>query len=145
MSRQSALWRLNKTTPRKKGLTSETNRSNLLQMPTHHVVVVVGAPEVRTVASTEVRFVAFGLMDPLPVEVTPEVDVERAQAAALVRAAETHKRHTLNQSWVTGKWPWITIEEPAIKKGNEHVKLPEFSPAAWGSLNKTLHACWPAV
>lgn len=46
--------------------------------------MVVGTPEVRTVASTEVGFVTFRLMDPLPVEVTPEVDVERAQAAALV-------------------------------------------------------------
>lgn len=52
----------------------------------NHVVVVVGAPEVRTVAGTEVGFVTFWLVDPLPVEVTPEVDVERAQAAALVRA-----------------------------------------------------------
>lgn len=51
---------------------------------THHVIVVVGTPEIRTVASTEVGFVTFGLMDPFPVEVTPEVDVERAQATALV-------------------------------------------------------------
>lgn len=46
--------------------------------------MVVGAPEVRTVASAEVGFVTFGFVDPFPVEVTPEVDVERAQAAALV-------------------------------------------------------------
>lgn len=52
--------------------------------PTHHVIVVVGTPEVRTVAGTEVGFVTFGLVDPFPVEVTPEVNVERAQAAALV-------------------------------------------------------------
>lgn len=52
--------------------------------PAHHVIVVVGTPEVRTVAGTEVGFVSFGLVDPFPVEVTPEVDVERAQAAALV-------------------------------------------------------------
>lgn len=51
---------------------------------THHVVVVVGAPEVRAVASTEVGFITFGLVDPFPVEVTSEVDVERAQAATLV-------------------------------------------------------------
>ena len=53
-------------------------------IPTHQVIVVVGTPEVRTAAGTEVGFVTFGLMDPLPVEVPPEVDVERAQAAALV-------------------------------------------------------------
>lgn len=46
--------------------------------------MVVGAPEVRTVASTEVGFITFGLVDPFPVEVTSEVDVERAQATALV-------------------------------------------------------------
>lgn len=46
--------------------------------------MVVGAPEVRTVAGTEVGLVTFGLVDPFPVEVTPEVNVERAQAAALV-------------------------------------------------------------
>lgn len=51
---------------------------------THHVVVVVGTPEIRTVSSTEVGLVTLGLMDPLPVEVPPEVDVERAQAASLV-------------------------------------------------------------
>lgn len=50
--------------------------------------MVVGAPQIRTVSGTEVGFVTFGLMDPLPVEVAPEVDVERAQAAAVVRAAE---------------------------------------------------------
>lgn len=43
---------------------------------THHVIVVVGAPEIRTVSRTEVGFVTFGLVDPFPVEVTPEVDVE---------------------------------------------------------------------
>lgn len=43
---------------------------------THHVIVVVGTPEIRTVSRTEVGFVTFGLMDPFPVEVTPEVDVE---------------------------------------------------------------------
>ena len=64
------------------------------QNQTHHVVVVVGTPEVRTVASTEVGFVTFGLMDPFPVEVPPEVDVERAQAAALVRAPEIQHTHT---------------------------------------------------
>lgn len=52
--------------------------------PAHHVIVVVGTPEVRTVAGTEVGFVSLGLVDPFPVEVTPEVDVERAQTAALV-------------------------------------------------------------
>ena len=46
--------------------------------------MVVGAPEVRTAAGTEVGFVTFGLMDPFPVEVPPEVDVERAQAAGQV-------------------------------------------------------------
>ena len=46
--------------------------------------MVVCTPEVRAVASTEVGFVTFGLVDPLPVEVTSEVDVERAQAAALI-------------------------------------------------------------
>lgn len=46
--------------------------------------MVVGTPDVRTVAGTEVGFVTLGLMDPLPVEVAPEVYVERAQAAALV-------------------------------------------------------------
>lgn len=51
---------------------------------THHVIVVVGAPEVRAVASTEVGFITFGLVDPFPVEVTSEVDVERAQATTLV-------------------------------------------------------------
>lgn len=40
--------------------------------------MVVGAPEVRTVTGTEVGFIAFGLVDPFPVEVTSEVDVERA-------------------------------------------------------------------
>lgn len=54
--------------------------------------MVVGAPEVRTVASTEVGFITFGLVDPFPVEVTSEVDVERAQATTLVGAAEI--RHT---------------------------------------------------
>lgn len=51
---------------------------------THHVVVVVCTPEVRTAAGTEVGFVTFGLVDPFPIEVPSEVDVERAQAAALV-------------------------------------------------------------
>lgn len=46
--------------------------------------MVVCTPEVRAVASTEVGLITFRLVDPLPVEVTPEVDVERAQAAALV-------------------------------------------------------------
>lgn len=60
--------------------------------------MVVGAPDVRTVAGTEVGFVAFGLVDPLPVEVPPEVDVERAQAAALVRAAgNRHRRKRLDR------------------------------------------------
>lgn len=56
--------------------------------------MVVGTPEVRTVARAEVGFVTFGLMDPLPVEVTSEVNVERAQAAALVRATDTQRRNT---------------------------------------------------
>lgn len=51
---------------------------------THHVIVVVGTPEVRTSACTEVGFVTFGFMDPFPVEVSSEVNVERAQATALV-------------------------------------------------------------
>lgn len=83
--------------------------------------MVVGAPEVRTVAGTEVGFVTFWLVDPLPVEVTPEVDVERAQAAALVRATETHTHtHTICSSAPTllfsvmGKLPQVTIEEPTI-------------------------------
>lgn len=46
--------------------------------------MVVGAPEVWAVARTEVGFITFGLVDPFPVEVTSEVDVERAQATALV-------------------------------------------------------------
>ena len=58
---------------------------------THHVVVVVGAPEVRTVAGTEVGFVTFWLVDPLPLEVIPEVNVELVQAAALICTTETHK------------------------------------------------------
>ena len=57
---------------------------------TYHVVVVVGTPEVRTVAGTEVGVVTFWLVDPLPVEVTPKVNVERAQAAALIGATETY-------------------------------------------------------
>lgn len=56
--------------------------------------MVVGAPEVRTVPGTEVGFVTFGLMDPFPVEVSPEVDVKRAQAAALVRAAGIQQTQT---------------------------------------------------
>ena len=48
----------------------------VLKGGTHHVIVVVGAPEVRTVASAEVGFITFGLVDPFPVEVTSEVDVE---------------------------------------------------------------------
>lgn len=60
----------------------------------HHVVVVVGTPEVRAVAGTEVGFVTFWLMDPLPVEVTPEVDVERAQTAALVWTTEDTQGQT---------------------------------------------------
>lgn len=55
--------------------------------------MVVGTPEVRTGASTEVGFVTFGFMDPFPVQVTPEVNVERAQAAALVRATATKYTH----------------------------------------------------
>lgn len=55
--------------------------------------MVVGTPEVRTVSSTEVGFVTFGLVDPFPVEVAPEVDVERAQAASLVGATETQHTH----------------------------------------------------
>lgn len=61
--------------------------------------MVVGAPEVRTVASTEVGFITFGLVDPLPVEVTSEVDVERAQAAALVRAAGIQHSTHVNIYW----------------------------------------------
>jgi len=53
------------------------------QIYAHHVVVVVGAPEIGAAARAEVSLVAFGFVDPLPVEVTPEVDVQRAQAAAL--------------------------------------------------------------
>lgn len=56
--------------------------------------MVVGTPEVRTVSCTEVGFVTFGLVDPFPVEVAPEVDVERAQAASLVGATETQHAHT---------------------------------------------------
>lgn len=85
---------------------------------THHVVVVVGAPEIRAAAGTEVGFVAFGLVDPLPVEVSPEVDVERSQAAALVWAIET-QRHAVTPILLFnlrsegprvghGKWQWVT-------------------------------------
>lgn len=126
--------------------------------PTHHVIVVVGTPEVRTATGAEVGFVTFGLVDPFPVEVPPEVDVERAQAAALVWATETqhtHRNiqtpillvHRLGQEPKAGSWendngsPLKT--QPS--QGNDRARLPEFSPAAWGSLNKTLHACWPAV
>lgn len=68
-------------------LTRVVNKSlekSKISPETHHVVVVVGTPEVRTVAGAEIGFVPFWLVDPLPVEVTPEVDVERAQAAALI-------------------------------------------------------------
>lgn len=101
----------------------------------HHVVVVVGAPEVRTVAGTEVGFVTFWLVDPLPVEVTPEVDVERAQAAALVRATETHT-HT---QYVVQLPPFSSVSwenyhrSPSKNQpshGNNYAGLPEFSPAA---------------
>ena len=46
--------------------------------------MVVGAPEIGAAACAEVGLVALGFVDPLPVEVAPEVDVERAQAAALL-------------------------------------------------------------
>ena len=47
-------------------------------MSAHHVVVVVSAPEVRTTASAEVGFVTFGFVDPFPVKVPSEVNVERS-------------------------------------------------------------------
>lgn len=91
--------------------------------------MVVDAPEVWTVASAEIGFVPFWLVDPLPVEVAPEVDVERAQAAALIWATETHKGTQIQlqillllylkvaiQIWVMGKWHQVATEEPAITK-----------------------------
>lgn len=97
-------------------------------LDTHHVVVVVDAPEVRTVAGAEIGFVPFWLVDPLPVEVPPEVDVERAQAAALIRASETRKSRqnafqlqsssvmseAAIQIWVMGKLYQVSTEKPAI-------------------------------
>lgn len=61
--------------------------------------MVVGTPEVRTVSCTEVGFVTFGLVDPFPVEVAPEVDVKRAQAAALVGAPEIQRTHTHTETF----------------------------------------------
>lgn len=90
--------------------------------------MVVGAPEVWTAAGTEVGFVTFWLMDPLPVEVTPEVDIKRAQAAALIRTTKSHKHtqtrkmqfsccsalQSYSPSWVMGKLQQVASEEPGI-------------------------------
>ena len=107
--------------------------------------MVVGAPDVRTVAGAEVGFVAFGLVDPLPVEVPPEVDVERAQTAALLRATDTQHTHTqgnistaivlfLGQGHGPKAGSWEYDNGSALKQrpseGNKYPMLPEFSPAA---------------
>lgn len=124
---------------------------------THHVVVVVGAPEVRTVAGAEIGSVTSWLVDPLPLEVIPEVDIELMQAAALICATETKKyRHTkcnsapimlckaATQGRVMGKLQQVTTEGAASQR-NDYARLPKFSPAARGSLNKTLLVCWPKI
>ena len=70
----------------------------------HHVVVVVCAPQVGAAACAEVGLVAFGLVDPLPVEVAPEVDVERTQAAALLGIPEVKKRWKEQQGMFFGEY-----------------------------------------
>lgn len=137
-----------------------TNPFSELSSDTHHVVVVVGAPEIRTVTGAEIGFVTFWLVDPLPVQVPPEVDVERAQAAALIRPSGKHKRrHTkwlcsfpfcsagLRQRPKAGSWENYNRLPPKNQpsQSNDHAGLPEFSPAARGSLNKTLRTRWLAL
>lgn len=52
----------------------------------------VRAPQVGTRPRAVVGVVAAGLVDPLPVQVPPEVDVEFADAAALLRVPVTTTR-----------------------------------------------------
>lgn len=49
----------------------------------HHVVLRVGAPDVAAVPRAEVGLVALWLVDPLPLQILAEVDVQGAEATAL--------------------------------------------------------------
>lgn len=51
----------------------------------------VGAPQVRAGPGAVVGIVAAGLMDPLPVQITAEIYVEPANAAALLCVSAEHK------------------------------------------------------
>uniref|UniRef100_A0A8C0VBH4 Heterogeneous nuclear ribonucleoprotein U like 1 n=1 Tax=Cyanistes caeruleus TaxID=156563 RepID=A0A8C0VBH4_CYACU len=55
-----------------------------LGTPAHRAVVRVGAPDVRAGPPAEVGHVATGLVDPFPLQVPAEVDVQRPHAAALL-------------------------------------------------------------
>lgn len=52
----------------------------------------VRAPQVRTRPRAVVSIVAAGLVDPLPVQIAPEVDVKAANAAALLGVSAAQRR-----------------------------------------------------
>lgn len=113
---------------------------------THHVVVVVGAPEVRTVAGTEVGLITFGLVDPFPVKVSPKVDVERPQAAALVWAPDRERKRfyllasrsgAIAERWAVGEWHHVG--EPAVTSSHCSASGPNKSRRACGLQSKRHH------
>ena len=59
----------------------------------YRAVGCIRAPQVRAGPGAVVGIVTTGLMNPLPVQVTPEVDVEPANTAAFlcVSVTRTHK------------------------------------------------------
>lgn len=52
----------------------------------------VGAAEVRTRPGAEVGVVPFGLVDPPPAQILPEVDVQRPNAAVLLIVSESRRK-----------------------------------------------------
>lgn len=78
----------------------------------------VRAPQVRTRSRAVVGVVATGLVDPLPVQVPAEVDVQFAHAAALLRVPATTTRwrplHQVGTQYLRGGgmpgFPWSLRE-----------------------------------
>lgn len=58
----------------------------------HRAVCGVGAAEVRTRPGAEVGVVPFGLVDPPPAQILPEVDVQRPNAAVLLVVSESRRK-----------------------------------------------------
>lgn len=61
-------------------------------LDSHRAVCGVGAAEVRTRPGAEVGVVPFGLMDPPPAQILPEVDVQRPNAAVLLVVSESRRK-----------------------------------------------------